>query len=145
MIRTYELKEIFMDCLFNEDELVNGVPTIEPVYVNGVLHNIGFHPDRLESHRNDIQTMVDQLGDSFTVGDSFLNMCIDKNGNHWGEHISSEQLLTLSLGLQIIEYVVDPEQAKEIMPSSMPLIRRKDNSSTTHSTTLFNNTSFDMR
>lgn len=130
MIDTKNLFDIFLDCLFKDEEVVDGKPTSEPVYVYGVINNVGFHKERLESHRKEVQEMVDQLADTFDVSDSFLNLCIDKNGNHWGEHRSCEQLMLLAVGLEIMEYQVDPKQAKLIMPSNMPILKRKNGNNT---------------
>src|SRR4030042_2298665 len=80
MIDPERVNAIFMDCLFKEGE-----DTSKPIKVEGIVRNIGFHPERLESHKAEIAAMLDELPDEFKEsgggGMSFLNACNDKHGN----------------------------------------------------------------
>ena len=123
MINCDRLAEILSDCMFQESELVDGVPVIEPVKVEGILHNFGFHPDRVCNHKQEIISMVNELPDAFTKGWSFLNMCVDKEGNQWtGLHIVMEQLLALGLAINKISYCL-PKHMWHLLPGNMPYIQ----------------------
>jgi hypothetical protein len=50
---------------------------------------------------------------------SFLNACVDKHGNHWGEHPSVEQLLVLGVAIGKIEYCL-PREYWRALPGGVP-------------------------
>ena len=54
--------EVFMDCLFKEDEL-EGVKPKEGdfVEVHGLMAKVGFHPERLEGYKGEIKDMLLEL------------------------------------------------------------------------------------
>lgn len=108
--------KIFRACLFNEGE-----DTSNHVLAHGVRHKVGFHPGRLEEHRGDIESMLSQLSDDFTKqgGMSFLNACITKDGEHWGEHPTVDQLVCLGLAIGKVEYCF-PRESWNILPGGMP-------------------------
>ncbi len=73
---------VFMDCLFRDGE-----DTSRHVKAEGIVGDVGFHPERLESHKAEIVAMLDELPDQFKEssggGWSFLNACMDRHGNQW--------------------------------------------------------------
>lgn len=92
------VEKVFLDCLFKEGE-----DTTNHVKAEGVERIVGFHPERLDSHKEEISTMLDELPDEFKKsgggGMSFLNACNDKHGNQWtGLHLRMEQLFQLGVG-----------------------------------------------
>ena len=103
MIDAKRITEIVKDCLFRDDEVIDGKPTTDPVLVSGVVIRIGFHKERLESHREEVKAMLSELPLDFQPngggGSSFLNMCMDKFGNQWGEHRNMDELCALAIGL----------------------------------------------
>lgn len=106
------VEEIFIDCLFRDGE-----PTQPRVMADGIRMKVGFHPERLNSHRESIGALLAQLPPDFMRnkggGSSFLCACITKDEKHWGEHANVEQLLVLGLATKQVEYIF----GKEIWPS----------------------------
>jgi hypothetical protein len=104
-LKASRVTEIFIDCLFREEELVNGRPTIEPIIVNGLTVDAGFNPDRVKQHADEIGELCEEIPDSFRneLGESFLAMCYDKHGNHWGEHHNMQELMLLGMAIGKLE------------------------------------------
>lgn len=120
-----KVEEIFMDCLFRDEEIVKGVPIVEPVKVVGIVHNYGFHPQRLEAHKNEVKELLTELPKEFHKasggGMSFLNACVDKEGTQWGQHMNMEQLFCLGIGLQLCAFSL-PREFWSSLPGGMPYI-----------------------
>lgn len=117
----FNVNQIFKDCLFD-----NGEETMMPFHKSGhgVMLHAGFHPKRLESNRHHIENMLDQLPNEFKEGMSFLNACVSKDDDHWGEHHSVDQLLCLGLALDKLEYCF-PRDAWSALPGGMPYFKIK--------------------
>lgn len=129
------LDKIFKDCLFKEDELIDGKPPGDFVKVHGIMQNFGFHPERLKSHSDEIVSMFDDLHPNFTIGGgwTFLNLCADKDGNQWGEHRNCEQLVALAIGLNRGAYCL-PRDTWDALPGGVPFVRfSKDEMNRPHS------------
>jgi len=100
-----QVEQIARHCLLGQDELDGaGKPTVEVTYVNGIMHDFGFHKQRLESHRQEVSALIQRLPKQFDLngidgGWSFLNLPMDKDGHQWGEQIHAEALLCLAIGL----------------------------------------------
>ena len=113
------VEQIFLDCLFTDDE-----DTTSHVVAEGIVTKIGFHPDRLQSHKDEIIAMLDELPDSFKKsgggGWSFLNACDDKHGRQWtGLHQTMEQLFQLGIGIGLVKSVM-PRSMWSVLPGGMP-------------------------
>ena len=113
------VKAVFMDCLFKEGE-----DTSKYVKAEGITNNVGFHPERLESHKTEIEEMLDELPDKFKKsgggGSSFLNACNDKHGNQWtGLHQRMEQLFQLGVGIGKVQNQMSREMWS-VLPGGMP-------------------------
>ena len=115
-----KVKEIFDDSLFRDGE-----PTTNAIKVAGIVHNFGFHPERLKSHFDEIDKLLNQIPDSFHEGGgggmSFLNMCVDINDRQWGEHINMEQLVVLGIGVNRVKYCMARDMWT-VFPGGMPYI-----------------------
>lgn len=120
-----KVEKIFLDCLFKETEIIEGKPNMEPVKVEGIINNFGFHPERLTSHKAQIAELLHELPSEFLQdsggGWSFLNACMDKHGEHWGEHRDIEQLFCLGIGLNIAHYLFS-RSMWSAFPSGMPYV-----------------------
>lgn len=124
MTTTYTLSaervnEIFLDCLFRDGE-----DTSSHVRAEGTLYTVGFHPERLESHREEIVGMLDELPNEFKFdgggGWSFLNACNDRHGNQWtGMHQTMDQLVTLGIAISKVAFQL-PRELWSVMPGGMP-------------------------
>lgn len=114
-----KVEEIFFDCFFREGE-----DTTNHVAAEGLMSTIGFNPERLESHRAEIEALLAELPDSFRTdsGESFLNACEDRHGNQWtGLHQRMEQLFQLGVGIGKVEYPY-PREAWGALPGGLPYV-----------------------
>jgi hypothetical protein len=110
---------VFMDCLFRDGE-----DTSKHVKAEGIVRDVGFHPERLESHKAEIVAMLDELPEQFHEksggGWSFLNACNDKHGNQWtGLHQTMEQLFQLGIGVGKVKSLM-PRAMWGALPGGMP-------------------------
>lgn len=115
---------IFMDCLYTDEELQGlpkGVIPESTIQVKGIIHNVGFHGKRLESHREEILELIGELPEDLDKGLSFLALCVDKNNHQWGEHLSMEQLVQLGIGIGKLRYCL-PQALWGLLPGHMPYI-----------------------
>ncbi len=109
-----------MDCLFNDGE-----DTSNHITSPGIVSNVGFHPERLESHKEEIKSMLDCLPEAFHKdtggGTSFLNACMDKDNHQWGEHQNMEQLFQLGNALKLSAWLL-PKEIWSSLPGGMPYV-----------------------
>lgn len=115
------VEDILKDCLFKEGEDHSNA-----VLSEGITATFGFHPERLEKHKQAIRELLYELPPEFRKGVggggwSFLNACVDKNGNQWGEHQNIEQLLVLGIATKQAGYCT-PRDFCRILPGGMPYI-----------------------
>jgi hypothetical protein len=112
------VEEVIKDCLFCEGEDISNA-----VKVEGVIHNFGFHPERLEKHAGDIREMLEELPDGFKPGKgggmSFLSACETKDGTQWGEHPDIERLFVLGLATKQAALCL-PRAMWHVLPGGMP-------------------------
>ncbi len=110
---------IFLDCLFKDGE-----DTSSHIIAEGIVRTVGFHPGRIEGHRQEIHDMLAELPDEFKTssggGHSFLNACMDKHGNQWtGMHQTQEQLVQLGIAIGEVEYCL-PREMWSVFPGGAP-------------------------
>ena len=113
------VETIFRDCLFKGEE---DKSEFIPAY--GIMTNVGFHPGRLEEHKEEIVQMLNELPIEFHEaggkGMSFLNACDDRHGKQWtGLHQRMEQLFQLGLAIGKVNYPLSREMWA-ILPGGMP-------------------------
>jgi hypothetical protein len=115
---------IIDDSLFRAVETATGVPD-DAVIVKGILHDYAFHPQRVAGHRADIAALCDELAPQFHKshggGWSFLNLCVDKYGDQWGDHINCEALLCLAMATQQGGYLM-PRDMWSALPGGLPYV-----------------------
>jgi hypothetical protein len=134
LIDSKQVVTILTDCLFTEEELVEGVLSedADAVIANGILFNYAFHPQRLESHREEVEQMLCNLPLAFRPsavggggGWTFLNACQDANDVQWtGEHRVMEILFCLGIALGVAEWSL-PRDLWEALPGGMPYVAVK--------------------
>jgi hypothetical protein len=125
---------ITRDCLLTvEEAAVLDIENVEAlkadeslVFVEGVVGNYVFNKKRLESHRDDISSMIEQLPDTFLAGVgggwSFLNLCVDKDDNQWtGDHRAQECLCVLAIGNDLGKWLL-PKELWNALPGGVPYI-----------------------
>ena len=115
------VEQVFRDCLFRDGE-----DTSNHVVAEGVRVKVGFHPQRLESHRQDVIGMLAELPKEFQAagggGYTFLSACLDRHHRLWTDlHQVVEMLLVLGLALDLVAYCnEDREMWADIFPGGMP-------------------------
>jgi hypothetical protein len=112
------VETVFRDCLLTED-LKDG----EAVKVEGIMTLAHLHNDRLRRHQDDIAALLAGLPDEFREdngGASFLNACVTRDGNQWGEHSNVEQLFILGIATGQVRETV-PRSMWPVLPGGMPL------------------------
>ena len=106
MIDAKAVEDALKDCLFREEELVvsddealDGQAPEGAIIVEGVMTTFGFHPDRLETHREEVRDWLSQMNDNFMIdkggGWSFTQVPFTKDDHQWGEQRDGENLMVL--------------------------------------------------
>ena len=118
------VEEILIDCLFREGEDQSAA-----IKVEGIINNFGFNPERIEKYRDEITEMLMELPDEFRQsgggGMSFLNACVTREGNQWGEHHSMENLVCLGIAIKRAQWLLSREMWAAF-PGGMPYFVFKD-------------------
>lgn len=125
-LTTGNLDAIARDCLYTADETPEGTPPEGAVIVEGIMRDFGFHPDRLESHREDVRSMLGQLDPQFMKGTvaggwSFLQIPVRADGVQWGGQLHAEMIMVLGIGLGMVRMLV-PRPMWMILPDGMPYL-----------------------
>ena len=117
-LTTENVETVLVDCLFKDGE-----DTSKAVIGVGVVNHFGFHPERLEFHRQDIKEMLECLPDEFRAdkggGWSFLNGCMTREGEQWGEQMAVDKLMILGLATKQVSFML-PREMWNILPGSVP-------------------------
>ncbi len=121
------VENIFVTCLLDKDDTINALENPnDAIKVEGIMSNVGFHPDRIKEHTDDIVSMLDDLPNEFMAdgggGWSFLNACNDKDGNQWTDlHMRMEQLFMLGMAAGKAKYTL-PKEMWNVLPGGMPYV-----------------------
>lgn len=114
--------QCFINCLFN-DNYDPEVANRTAVKVYGITMNIGFDPEKLKGNKETIRALLNELPDEFRVnlggGMSFLQMCMTKDGTHWGEHHNMEKLVLLGMAAGYMQECL-PRAMWHVLPGGMP-------------------------
>lgn len=113
------VEDVLMDCLFEK-----GADTSTAKLIDGVMMKIGFDPLKLDKHRDDITSMLNELPEPFQSvhggGGSFLDACITKNEVQWaGDHRAVDILVTLGLAIHKVTFNA-PRELWRNLPGGMP-------------------------
>jgi hypothetical protein len=112
------VRKIINECLFKEGE-----DTSNAQLAQGVVMNMGFHPDRIKATKSSIIELLHQLPDSFMKGKggghSFLNACVRKDGIQWGEHRDIDCLVCLGIAAGVASWCLSRD-LWQAMPGGMP-------------------------
>lgn len=113
---------IFRDCLWGDDE-ISGRSQDEiaesSTVVEGVVTKVGFNPQKLNTHRADIEELLSGLPVEFEQGYTFLDGCTTRDGEQWGEQQSAEQLFMLGLGIEKVKLCA-PRELWAVLPGGVP-------------------------
>lgn len=122
MLNASRVNEILMDCLLTNDQIEDGRPKqgIDVIYASSVMNQFGLQKVKVNEHEKEIKSLLSLIDPSFAKGMSFLNMCMDKDGNHWGEHRNCDELLALGNAVGCAEIITALPAAS--LPGGMPYI-----------------------
>lgn len=109
--------DLYKKCLFEENELDNGKPTL-PASVGDGVESFGvFNSVRLGENENEVAEMVGQLP-NIEQGTSFLDLNIDRYNRFWtSDYKIVDMLVQLGLATGNLEYVVPKKDLNATMPS----------------------------
>lgn len=123
-----QVDTLFRSCLFNDDEMEEGKPKpgLEPVIAEGIVMKVGFHPGRIVEAKPKVQALIAQIVNNEFLkskggGMTFLNLCIDRTGQQWGEHRTQEQLVTMAIANGLAGYCL-PKDMWSVLPGGMPYV-----------------------
>lgn len=124
-----EMDRIMSIVLYREDEVKDLKDEEMPqgcIFVRGLAHNFGFHPERLLDSAEDVRKILNAVvADEFMGAEggwSFLNLVVGRNSEIWGNQVDAEGLLCLALGLGWAEILV-PRSMWQMMPGGVPYVR----------------------
>jgi len=116
---------VIMDCLYKPEEVPDNKSPVDAVIVKGIVRTFAFHPARLTLNKANITEMISEMNSTFHKsgggGWTFLNMCVDKNDQQWGEQSNCEALLCLAIGTEQGGYLL-PREMWSSLPGSVPYI-----------------------
>ena len=112
------VEAIFYECLCDE----NTKSATQPY--KGVRNTASFDLAALRKRHGDIEDLLDELPEGFHEGKgggwSFLNACMDREGNQWGEHRHMEMLFLLGLAVGRVREPEPFASMREHLPGGMP-------------------------
>ncbi len=113
--------EMMRYCLFKDGE-----PTDAAVKVESVVGRFGFHPERLAETRTELAELIREVvPDEFLKGGgegySFLQLCMDRQGQQWAEHPTLDALIALALATELGGFCL-PRDFWGAFPGGMPYV-----------------------
>lgn len=119
------LKKVAIQCFFEDGETAQK----SGIEVKGVVTTFIFNPIGLKIVKNEINALLDQLPELFheSIGGgwSFLNACMNRDSEQWGEQRDVELLMCLGIAIGRVAYCL-PREMWEILPGEMPYFVIKD-------------------
>jgi hypothetical protein len=119
MLTRERVETIIKDCLYGAPEGPGSV------IIEGVVRTFVLDKAKLESHKDEIVTMLRELPETFFRGTgdgyTFLNLCMTKHGQQWGEQPDCEALCVLAFGIGVGAWVM-PRNMWSILPGSVPYV-----------------------
>ena len=106
------------------EEVVSKKENEKAISCDGIRGRYYFDKDLLEKNKSNIYEMLMELPTTFRSSDgggwSFLNACMDKDGNQWtGLHTVMEQLFVLGIAIGKVKEVL-PREMWNVLPGGMP-------------------------
>lgn len=121
-LTTKNVSGIFHDCLFRDGEDHSNM-----VVAKGIVINVGFHPERLQSHKEEIIALCNKLYIRSAKGRqrytaSFMNMCMKEDGDIWtGVQQTMQELLLLGIAVGKMR-ILQTRDEWASMPGGVPFI-----------------------
>jgi hypothetical protein len=125
------VQQTLIACLYDDSDIENGAvkqTAPQPIKVHSVMLRAGFNPVKLAAQRDNIKSMLKHLPAEFQSapvggdGMSFLQMCVTKEGTHWGEHRNCDELVALGLASGLVEFNM-PREIWSALPGGMPYLK----------------------
>jgi hypothetical protein len=114
------------DCLYADEDVKRmgrDATLAKAIMAEGVVSKFGFDPSKVEANKARIVELLSQLDDNFHQdkggGHTFLNACMDRNGEQWAEHTNVDQLICLGLAIGKVKFCL-PRDAWGALPGGMP-------------------------
>ena len=118
-----KIHAVVVDCLYQPEEVSGKNVPEGAVLADGIMHSFAFHPERLESHREEVRAWLMALPHQFRKSEgggwSFLNACVDEDGEQWGEHLNMDELFSLGQALGLVKCCL-PRAMWSALPGGMP-------------------------
>jgi hypothetical protein len=96
------------------------------IRVSGVFNEFVFDMARLESHASEIRGFLSHLSTRYYAdrggGHSYAAMGHRRDGEHWGGRPDVERLVTLGLGLGLVDFCLDRSRW-HLFPTNIPFVR----------------------
>lgn len=122
------VEQTFINCLSGHTDLTNPDITI---MVEGIVTKVAFSRAKIGIFHETIRDYLMQLPAGFLVsgkdyegavgGWSFLQMCVDRDENQWGEHPDMERLCMLGIAAGMIKWCA-PRPFWSALPGGMPYL-----------------------
>ena len=122
-----KVNAILLSCLYNDSELPkDGSAPKDAVIVKGVVGQFGFNPERLEAARSKVEDIIKEVvADEFLEGKgggmSFLQLCMDREGQQWAEHRTLDEFCCLAQGLKLASFPLSRE-FWAVLPGGVPYV-----------------------
>lgn len=108
------------ECLFKEGE-----PVSDAIVVSGIVAKFNFHPGRIGEKTPAIAELLAELPERFHLGTgggwTFLNACMDRHGNQWGEDRDMEALFCLGIAAGKAQWLMSRDMW-DVLPGGMPYV-----------------------
>lgn len=120
-ISDYLVNNIFSYCLVNENEIVDGKPTIQSTYCEGINFDYLFSTQRLNDKKEDIGSLIESIS-AIEDGISVSSMGITREGKKWTDSFDTlEKVMALgvSTGDLILPFSRDLDRA---LKGSVPYV-----------------------
>lgn len=114
---------VFFDCMFKD---AAETESFAPVESEGVVVNVGFHPERLTGNSEVIKGLIREIvQEPFYKGAgggyTFAELPFDREGEQWGEQRDAEQLFLLAQALKLAAFCA-PRAWWGMLPYGLPYI-----------------------
>ena len=94
--------------------------------VEAIRRSFAFDPKTLEEHREEIAGLLAEWPEEFQLegggGWTFLDACLDRHGNHRGEHPAMEMPFALGIAVGLARRVF-PRELWDALPGGMPFVQ----------------------
>lgn len=111
------VENVLKYCLFN-----SGEDTANYKLGEGARLRIGCHPGRIDEKKDEIKSMCSELPERFADGFYFLNACVTRNGEQWGEHEDVDRLLAIGTAAGCLEIMM-PRELWQALPGGLPYFK----------------------